>query len=470
MSTPPLARISYANKDYESIRDALIARIPKITNAWSDYLTSDMGITLLELYVGIAELLCYYLDHQANEAYLETAIERKNIIRLTRLIGYKLESLSASSANLTFSIRAVHSKSISIPKYTRTKGTNNLEYLTIEDAVIPAGQTSVSVAAKQGTKSEEIFTPTGLADYSLTLNSTDIAEGTIEVFHGNESLSWTEEGTLINSESTDTDYIREIDENNYQTLIFGDNVNGKIPTQNLTIKYITTSGASGNIGAGLVNSVVSSIYDSEGDEVVVTVTNANAFTGGAGVESITEAKVQAPAELATQDRMVTKTDFESLLNGYPGVLKTQAVDVSDSIYTPFRYVALYVIPEGGGQISEVLEDELTTYVDDYVIEGTLFEFKDVTYVTTDITAVLYVYQAYNANQVKASVVTALEDLFSLNNLELGQDLSFSLIAATIQNVSGVAYVNLQTPDDNITVSDGQILTLGSTNITLGEKI
>jgi predicted phage baseplate assembly protein len=470
-----LARISYTNKTYEEIRDALIKRIPIIAgDKWTDFNTSDVGVTLLELYCGIADLLLYYLDHQANEAYLSTAAERKNIINLTRLIGYKLESLSAASASVTFSIGSTHTRNIVIPKYTRLKGANNLDYVTINDCTITSGETSVVVQAKQGTFYEETHTSDGIAYQNIQLDSDSIAENTIYVYVGAGETLWSEEETLINSYENDEVYTREIDEDNYQTVYFGDNVNGEIPEGTIKIQYIITSGELGNIGTGLVNKVVDPIYDVNGTEVTVTVVNSESFTGGSAVESIDEARVQAPAELATQDRAVTIEDFETLLNGYPGVLKSQAVDVRSSLTMPFKYIELYVIPETNmeavpePQISSVLEEELTSYLDDKIIAGRLFAFKNVTYVSVDVNMVIYVYSNYDRNSVKTAVGNKLEEIFDVENVEIGQSLRYSQLAAELQSVDGIAYVDLLTPTSNMEVTYGEILTLGTTTITLGE--
>jgi phage-related baseplate assembly protein len=135
---------------------------------------------------------------------------------------------------------------------------------------------------------------------------------------------------------------------------------------------------------------------------------------------------------------------------------------------PFNYIELYVIPEGGGQISSVLKNELTEFLDEKIVVGKLFEFKDVTYVETTVSATIYVYSNYNANTVKTAIVEKLEEIFSLNNMELGVSLRYSQLAAELQSVSGIAYVELHTPTTNLEVDYGEILTLGTTTITIGE--
>ncbi|SMG63179.1 [weak similarity to] baseplate J family protein, partial [methanotrophic bacterial endosymbiont of Bathymodiolus sp.] len=56
------ASIEYINKDYESIRQELLAKVPQLTDRWTDFNHSDLGVVLLELFCGVGDMLSYYLD------------------------------------------------------------------------------------------------------------------------------------------------------------------------------------------------------------------------------------------------------------------------------------------------------------------------------------------------------------------------------------------------------------------------
>ena len=62
------ASIGYINKDYESIRQELLAKIPQLTDRWTDFNHSDLGVVLLDLFCGVGDMLAYYLDAQAAES------------------------------------------------------------------------------------------------------------------------------------------------------------------------------------------------------------------------------------------------------------------------------------------------------------------------------------------------------------------------------------------------------------------
>lgn len=96
------ASISYANKDYESLREELLARIPQLTERWTDFNESDLGVVLLELFCAVGDMLAYYLDAQAAEAFLPTARQRQNVINLCKLINYRLDDPVAATTILRF--------------------------------------------------------------------------------------------------------------------------------------------------------------------------------------------------------------------------------------------------------------------------------------------------------------------------------------------------------------------------------
>jgi hypothetical protein len=112
------ASISYTNKDYESLRRELLARVPQLTERWTDFNASDLGVVLLELFCGVGDMLAYYLDAQAAEAFLPTARQRQNVINLCKLIGYRLDGPVAATTTLRFSLAAPLAKDLLIPMGT----------------------------------------------------------------------------------------------------------------------------------------------------------------------------------------------------------------------------------------------------------------------------------------------------------------------------------------------------------------
>jgi hypothetical protein len=65
---------------------------------------SDPAIALLDAWAVIADVLTFYQERIANEGYLLTATERRSILELARLVGYKLRPGVSASVYLAFTV------------------------------------------------------------------------------------------------------------------------------------------------------------------------------------------------------------------------------------------------------------------------------------------------------------------------------------------------------------------------------
>jgi len=98
--------IDYTNKDFASLRKALFDlarfRLPE----WTDQSPADLGTMLIDLFCYVGDVVLYYQDRIANESFLHTALERRSVMHLLRLIGYELAPPAAAAAELTLVFRA----------------------------------------------------------------------------------------------------------------------------------------------------------------------------------------------------------------------------------------------------------------------------------------------------------------------------------------------------------------------------
>ena len=101
---------------------------------------SDASIALLDAWAVVADILTFYQERIANEGYLRTAVERRSVLELARLVGYKLRPGVASSVRLAFTLQKDFA--VKIPKGTPVKsipGQNELPH---------AFETSEDIAAR----------------------------------------------------------------------------------------------------------------------------------------------------------------------------------------------------------------------------------------------------------------------------------------------------------------------------------
>jgi hypothetical protein len=75
----------------------------------------DPSIALIDAWATVAEVLTFYQERIANEGYLRTATERRSIIELARLVGYRLRPGVAASVYLALTIE--NSEKVAIEPY-----------------------------------------------------------------------------------------------------------------------------------------------------------------------------------------------------------------------------------------------------------------------------------------------------------------------------------------------------------------
>ena len=114
-SRPGLSAIAYRVGAFSSFRQSLlqaIAGTPELS-ALRTRLSDDYTITILELWSTVADILTFYQERIANEAYLRTATQRDSILRLARLLDYHLNPGMAATTLLAFTVE--ENKNVGIP-------------------------------------------------------------------------------------------------------------------------------------------------------------------------------------------------------------------------------------------------------------------------------------------------------------------------------------------------------------------
>jgi hypothetical protein len=104
---PGLPRIAYRIGRYPDFVEAMTRAIdaaPELA-AWTHRDPDDPGIALLQGAAILGDILSFYQEHYANEAYLRTAAWRESVADLVRLTGYRLVPGIGGRATLAFEVR-----------------------------------------------------------------------------------------------------------------------------------------------------------------------------------------------------------------------------------------------------------------------------------------------------------------------------------------------------------------------------
>ncbi len=457
--------LDYMARDYHSFLSAMRALIPEKLPEWTDFDNeADHGKALIELFCHMADIMSYYQDRIANESFLTTARERRSIIQHLRLIGYSLATAVPSSTNLSVTVPVASSGQINIKRghAFATKSSDDSPSVRFEFngadksvdlgsfIVDPGGLTKhfiLPVEEGRLIKDDIIGISDGSPNQHFTLGFSPLilrSIGSSEAVNldislrselGSDINSWTLQESLAFSREGQLDYAIEIDENDKAVVVLGDNILGAIPPAGTVIKatYRVGGGVQGNAVAVAINTIVDAPALTL---LAASVTNKSPATGGAEHESIEHAVQHAPNVFRAFKRAVTADDYKALALNFQGVGKVRAKA------THWNRVTLYVAPDGGGRVSDILKANLLAYFEDKRPLSTLIEIADVDYVRTYVQATVELESYYSRVEMKDKIEKAVASLLEFDAVDFGDTTYLSKFYEAIEAIEGVAFVNI----------------------------
>lgn len=174
MATLPES-VDYTDKDFDALRARLIALIKSVFPDWTDFDVASFGNLLVELYAYVGDVLTFYQDNLARESRLVTATQRKSVMALAKMLGYRLHGAQAATAEVWLQLARVPVASVTIPAGTvlRTQEvTEPVRFQLLAPAVIAAAaDPPLVVALVENSKAHmQLFDARGLADLELHLD------------------------------------------------------------------------------------------------------------------------------------------------------------------------------------------------------------------------------------------------------------------------------------------------------------
>jgi hypothetical protein len=469
--------VDYTSRDYASVRTVLINAIPEWLPEWTNRSESDFGIVLIEMFAYTADILSYYIDRVANEAFISTAVQRASVLSLATMIDYRPAGRAAATTTLSFTVSDDAIAPVTVPAGTQVSTvpdptSDPVVFETDEPVTIAIGATDTVAATEGVSTAEDVTSPVGISDgapdQAFSLYYPNIIDDSLTIFVDEDgggpgsAAAWRFVGHLIDATSEDRVYTTAVDENGVTFVLFGDDVNGRIPTLGavITATYRVGVGVDGNVGSGTLTELVAPVVG------IDSVTNVSAATGGADEESIESIRKQAPRSLTVLERAVTTEDYELLAEKVPGVLHAKA---TAAVYTN---VVLSVAPVGGGAPSQALKDLVANELADKKMINTSLTVGDPTYVPINVTVnPLNVLPQYSRQTVETAVSNAIAEVFTVENVDFGYRVTLSQIYRAIQNVEGVDYAVITVLSTtgsglaDVLVADNEIPTDGTIAVT-----
>ncbi|CAN7553147.1 hypothetical protein [Mesorhizobium sp. LjNodule214] len=105
---PGLSALSFRIGTFATFRETMLEAISDepALSVLTTRESSDYAITLIELFAAVGDVLTFYNERIANELYLRTARERDSVLRLIRLLGYRMRPGLAAQTMLAFTLDA----------------------------------------------------------------------------------------------------------------------------------------------------------------------------------------------------------------------------------------------------------------------------------------------------------------------------------------------------------------------------
>ena len=338
-----------------------------------DFEGSSLNI-LLDILSYNTHYLAYLANMSTNELYLDSADIRNNIVSLAKMIGYTPSSPRTPMASIDVTLNNATGTSVTMNKgtvFTTSVDNTSYQYVTNSDVTI------TPVAGIYKFNDLSIYEGT-LVTFKYTVDSTDVDQrftipsakadtSTLLVKVQNSSSDTTTEtyslaGGYNNVTATSKVYFIQEGQDGKYEIYFGDGVNGKkVSDGNIVIlEYIVTNIEDSNGASSF------SLSGTIGGFTDVTISTVSSAQGGALGETDESIRLNAPLQYAAQDRAVTTTDYETLVQSiYPNALSVSAWGGEDDETPRYGVVKIGIKAASGSTLTETTKQDIVNKLRPY---------------------------------------------------------------------------------------------------------
>lgn len=382
-----LPKTTFSGLEYQNIIEDIIALVkenPEYNEQYDDFLSSNAGRMLIELFAYITDQLATRIDWVVNENFLSTATQKSSIIKILKLIGYSFDlpvaaevkvkvSPAGSAINYYFTREYdISSNETYLPFYLTAEDKNGekktFELLNKDENT---GKINYNNASQIESKEFSFFEgKTHIEDFFVetdnnqifTLSNSPVIKESVQVYRITGDIS--EELMLVDSflapeaqNATSSPVGEEVEEgsediNNisYKINIEDNNVvEIEFPSSNIIkdssrrpdindhirIFYRVGGGINGNITPQSIKTTKKiPVYDAEGVQegvFPVAFTNYSYGFGGKNEESIESAVTKAPSEIQTAKKTVTEEDYNTMITTFDEIMLSRSIGNSNAI-------------------------------------------------------------------------------------------------------------------------------------------
>jgi hypothetical protein len=390
-----LPKNAYLTFDANTLKSLIIERLNE-NEAFTDQNFEGSNFSaFIDVVAYMYHVLLFQLNTTSNESTFNTATIYENMNKLVGNIGYK--PLGDQTSLLNFNLSAVNLSPdvYTIPRFSSIAAAGT-SYISIDDItfekIVDQAREVVNASSNtlyQGTLNEATFTATGEPYENMILidsftskqfqqstsnlnNSKFISDNAFSVFVKNavdsEWVEYKETASLFLESSTSYKYEKRLNPSGNYEFKFGNNLNGKqLNTgDEVLIYYVISDNEAGDVGPDTLANSTFNLYGSESftsvkdilysdDQTLITadqlasvlINNPTRSSSPKKAETVDDIKNSAPKIFASQNRLVTKEDYQYQINrNFNNITKDVKV-LSNDEYT--SKVLAYYAEQGLGQ-------------------------------------------------------------------------------------------------------------------------
>lgn len=474
--------MSYTGRDIVSIRKELINTIPTLTDKWTDFNESDLGMVLVELMAGVQDMQNFYLDTQAFETYSDTAVQDKNVRALLRSMNYRIPL--AKSAECIVRITFVNNdvRDITIPKYTSFTSSVNTSVINYvaKDTVTKSGNFDyIDIPVMEGiarsiTWSKDDFISNVNVDGDISrriyLGYKNVSDGSVEIVQsGNvweecdDALLKYEGGRWFSVHADADGQVYVLMSVNFLQLIEDG--------ETITFNFVTTSGMQGVVDMDVINTINMSI---QGVQRIYNTTKSYDSADVPSSSDLQDMKVLARRNAVTMGRLITLEDFETALYKNPYIYSAVVKDWKYSDYVDEPYIVkIWAVNNLGESLGELTREKLKKDLMSKAIADVTVQVLEVENVNFDIDVdvVLSLDNATARERLRTEIKNYLSTKYRTEVMGFGETISYSLLTSRVQAYSPyVKDVRVKTPNKDIKVGNIQFPKLGNVVVNLVDEL
>ena len=495
--------INYAGTDFGTLRENLLNYMEAVyPEDYQNFTESDFAVMFTELVSYMGAVLSFKADALANENFLPTARNRRNVRKLLELIGIRMKGPTSAGGNAQLTLDSAAGESVVIDaadrvvtltspqdggqvtytlypvqsgKIANLASNTNQITLGLSDSVDEANTVWTNLALLEGSLVEETGTFDSTEVFkTIALNQGPVIENSVQVFVTAEDAAsgvYVQKDNIF-SASGPTDRVFEVlyDDEVNAPVRFGDGTVGATPTNSSSyrVMYRIGGGTRGNLLGATVNAPISTNVGTG------TLTNTSVITGGIDAETVENAKVNGPLVFKQQNRLVTLNDYKSFVSRYLSPTGGAAIGTASTrkAYSSANIIDVFVLQKATtNQLQKATVDYKTNLLaamqeqkmltDEVVIVDGLIR-------TLDLIITLYVDSSLEDSedtikQKAANVVTNFftYDKFGFGDVFIPQELNRELF-----DLNEVRYSTVDNIDKNIEASFNEVIQLNNVTINV----